>query len=63
MIRLNIGVPVLREPFSFGGWNDSKFGVGDIKWQKFNRILDEIKKINSEMESGGRCKLGELISD
>jgi malonate-semialdehyde dehydrogenase (acetylating)/methylmalonate-semialdehyde dehydrogenase len=23
-------VPVPREPFSFGGWNDSKFGVGDI---------------------------------
>ena len=22
--------PVPREPFSFGGWNDSKFGVGDI---------------------------------
>jgi malonate-semialdehyde dehydrogenase (acetylating)/methylmalonate-semialdehyde dehydrogenase len=30
MIGINIGVPVPREPFSFGGWNDSKFGVGDI---------------------------------
>ena len=30
MIGVNIGVPVPREPFSFGGWNDSKFGVGDI---------------------------------
>lgn len=30
MIGINIGVPVPREPFSFGGWNESKFGVGDI---------------------------------
>ena len=30
MIGVNIGVPVPREPFSFGGWNNSKFGVGDI---------------------------------
>ena len=30
MIGVNIGVPVPREPFSFGGWNDSKFGTNDI---------------------------------
>jgi malonate-semialdehyde dehydrogenase (acetylating)/methylmalonate-semialdehyde dehydrogenase len=30
MIGVNIGVPVPREPFGFGGWNDSKFGGGDI---------------------------------
>jgi malonate-semialdehyde dehydrogenase (acetylating)/methylmalonate-semialdehyde dehydrogenase len=30
MIGVNVGVPVPREPFSFGGWNESKFGVGDI---------------------------------
>jgi malonate-semialdehyde dehydrogenase (acetylating)/methylmalonate-semialdehyde dehydrogenase len=30
MVGVNIGVPVPREPFSFGGWNDSKFGVCDI---------------------------------
>ena len=30
MIGINIGVPVPREPFAFGGWNDSRFGVGDI---------------------------------
>ncbi|MEM1444093.1 MAG: CoA-acylating methylmalonate-semialdehyde dehydrogenase, partial [Verrucomicrobiota bacterium] len=30
MIGVNIGVPVPREPFSFGGWNDSVFGMGDI---------------------------------
>lgn len=30
MIGINVGVPVPREPFGFGGWNDSKFGVCDI---------------------------------
>ncbi|MGB3074292.1 MAG: CoA-acylating methylmalonate-semialdehyde dehydrogenase, partial [Chitinophagales bacterium] len=30
MIGVNVGVPVPREPFSFGGWNESKFGVCDI---------------------------------
>jgi len=30
MIGINIGVPVPREPFAFGGWNDSRFGTGDI---------------------------------
>ncbi|MGI8905044.1 MAG: CoA-acylating methylmalonate-semialdehyde dehydrogenase [Candidatus Sumerlaeaceae bacterium] len=30
MIGINIGVPVPREPFPFGGWNSSAFGDGDI---------------------------------
>jgi len=30
MIGVNIGVPVPRDPFAFGGWNDSKFGIGDV---------------------------------
>ena len=30
MCGVNIGVPVPREPFPFGGWNDSKFGHGDL---------------------------------
>lgn len=30
MIGINIGVPVPREPFSFGGIKWSKFGAGDI---------------------------------
>ncbi len=30
MIGINVGVPVPREPFGFGGWGDSSFGVGDI---------------------------------
>ncbi len=30
MIGINVGVPVPREPFSFGGTKESKFGAGDI---------------------------------
>ncbi len=30
MNGINVGVPVPREPFGFGGWNDSKFGHGDL---------------------------------
>src|SRR5690606_32151673 len=30
MVGVNIGVPVPREPFPFGGWNDSRFGVGEM---------------------------------
>lgn len=30
MIGINIGVPVPREPFGFGGFNASRFGSGDI---------------------------------
>lgn len=30
MVGINIGVPVPREPFSFGGTYESKFGHGDI---------------------------------
>ena len=30
MVGVNIGIPVPREPFSFGGFKESKFGSGDI---------------------------------
>ncbi|KAJ2908087.1 hypothetical protein GGI21_003238, partial [Coemansia aciculifera] len=30
MIGVNVGVPVPREPFSFGGCKDSRFGLSDI---------------------------------
>ena len=30
MIGVNVGVPVPREPFGFGGWGDSAFGAGEI---------------------------------
>ena len=30
MSGVNIGVPVPREPFGVGGWNDSCFGAGNV---------------------------------
>lgn len=30
MCGVNVGVPVPREPFGFGGWNDSLFGHGNL---------------------------------
>lgn len=44
MIGVNIGVPVPREPFSFGGWNDSKFGVGDITGESSIGFWTQLKK-------------------
>jgi malonate-semialdehyde dehydrogenase (acetylating)/methylmalonate-semialdehyde dehydrogenase len=44
MIGVNIGVPVPREPFSFGGWNESKFGVGDITGKSSIEFWTQLKK-------------------
>ncbi len=48
MIGVNIGVPVPREPFSFGGWNESKFGVGDITGKSSVEFLTKPKKITTK---------------
>ena len=44
MIGVNVGVPVPREPFSFGGWNQSKFGVGDITGKSSIEFWTRLKK-------------------
>jgi len=44
MIGVNIGVPVPREPFSFGGWNESKFGTGDITGKSSIAFWTKLKK-------------------
>jgi malonate-semialdehyde dehydrogenase (acetylating)/methylmalonate-semialdehyde dehydrogenase len=48
MVGVNIGVPVPREPFSFGGWNDSKFGHGDITGMDGVRFWTKLKKITTK---------------
>lgn len=48
MIGVNIGVPVPREPFSFGGWNQSKFGVGDITGKSSIEFWTKLKKITTK---------------
>ena len=48
MIGVNVGVPVPREPFSFGGWNESKFGVGDITGKGSIEFWTKSKKITTK---------------
>ena len=48
MIGVNIGVPVPREPFSFGGWNDSKFGVGDLTGKSSIAFWTKLKKTTTK---------------
>lgn len=48
MIGINIGVPVPREPFSFGGWNASKFGTGDITGKSSLGFWSQLKKVTSK---------------
>jgi len=48
MIGINIGVPVPREPFSFGGWNESKFGVGDITGKSSIEFWTKLKKTTTK---------------
>jgi malonate-semialdehyde dehydrogenase (acetylating)/methylmalonate-semialdehyde dehydrogenase len=48
MVGVNVGVPVPREPFSFGGWNDSKFGVGDITGQGSIEFWTRTKKTTTK---------------
>jgi malonate-semialdehyde dehydrogenase (acetylating)/methylmalonate-semialdehyde dehydrogenase len=45
MIGINIGVPVPREPFSFGGSKDSKFGACDITGESSLDFWTNRKKI------------------
>lgn len=51
MVGVNIGVPVPREPFSFGGWNDSKFGSGDITGEDGINFWTKKKKVTTKWVS------------
>jgi malonate-semialdehyde dehydrogenase (acetylating)/methylmalonate-semialdehyde dehydrogenase len=48
MIGVNVGVPVPREPFSFGGTKDSKFGSGDITGWGGVELWSNRKKITTK---------------
>ncbi|MEQ1500917.1 MAG: CoA-acylating methylmalonate-semialdehyde dehydrogenase [Myxococcota bacterium] len=48
MCGVNVGVPVPREPFGFGGWNASKFGAGDLTgWDGF-RFWTRPRKVTTK---------------
>jgi malonate-semialdehyde dehydrogenase (acetylating) / methylmalonate-semialdehyde dehydrogenase len=48
MVGVNIGVPVPREPFSFGGTKASRFGSGDITGRGGVELWTHLKKITSK---------------
>ncbi len=53
MVGVNVGVPVPREPFSFGGVNASKFGHGDITGQHSLDFWSNLKKVTVKWEVQG----------
>ncbi|OAZ04736.1 CoA-acylating methylmalonate-semialdehyde dehydrogenase [Flavobacterium succinicans] len=48
MCGVNIGVPVPREPFGFGGWNESRFGSGDITGKSAIGFFTKEKKTTTK---------------
>lgn len=50
MIGVNVGVPVPREPFSFGGVAASKFGSGDITGDHSLDFWSDVRKITTKWE-------------
>lgn len=50
MVGVNVGVPVPREPFPFGGWNDSRFGVGEMTGPGGVDFWSQSKKITEKWE-------------
>ena len=48
MIGVNVGVPVPREPFSFGGTKASRFGHGDITGAGGVELWTKLKKVTSK---------------
>lgn len=51
MIGVNVGVPVPREPFSFGGTKNSKFGTGDITGISSLDLWSYLKKTTTKWSS------------
>lgn len=51
MVGVNVGVPVPREPFSFGGINASKFGHGDITGPYSLDFWSNMKKVTTKWEA------------
>ncbi len=50
MVGVNVGVPVPREPFSFGGISSSKYGHGDITGHHSLDFWSNIKKVTTKWE-------------
>lgn len=55
MIGINVGVPVPREPFGFGGLFDSRFGDGDITGEQAIDFWTATKKLTVKWSAGNRA--------
>lgn len=53
MIGVNVGVPVPREPFSFGGTKQSRFGAGDVTGKQGVEHWSWLKKITTKWQLQG----------
>jgi malonate-semialdehyde dehydrogenase (acetylating) / methylmalonate-semialdehyde dehydrogenase len=51
MLGVNVGVPVPREPFPFGGWNASSFGEGDLTGLPGVEFWTQTKKVTMKWAS------------
>jgi malonate-semialdehyde dehydrogenase (acetylating)/methylmalonate-semialdehyde dehydrogenase len=47
MLGVNVGVPVPRDPFSFGGTKESRFGQGDMTGPGGVELWSQLKKITT----------------
>lgn len=59
MMGVNVGVPVPREPFSFGGTKASKFGIGDITGEGLIDFCTIKRKITTKW---GLANDGDFVS-
>lgn len=62
MVGVNIGVPVPREPFSFGGWNASRFGDTDITGESGLEFFTRRKKITTKWNPPANRGAGDWMS-
>ncbi|UJR82353.1 CoA-acylating methylmalonate-semialdehyde dehydrogenase [Sandaracinus amylolyticus] len=53
MIGVNVGVPVPREPFSFGGTKTSRYGAGDVTGRQGVEHWSWLKKITTKWQMQG----------
>ncbi len=54
MIGINVGVPVPRDPFSFGGEKKSKYGFGDITGYGSISLFTKTKKVTTKWNARDR---------
>jgi acyl-CoA reductase-like NAD-dependent aldehyde dehydrogenase len=62
MVGVNIGVPVPREPFSFGGWNASRYGDLDITGEGGLEFWTRRKKITTKWNVPSNRGTGDWMS-